>query len=138
MKYPYLVLPGDPSSTPRPLVPVIFQNKSKQTQPILTLIDSGADYSFASLKLASYLGINFKGVKPTSISGFTDAHFECYPKETTIIVDDRVVTFPIFYGGDLTQEYQTILGQDFFFDKTKITFERYSWTFSIEWKNKSN
>ncbi|MFZ5366084.1 MAG: retropepsin-like aspartic protease [Patescibacteria group bacterium] len=138
MEFPYFVLPGDPSATPRPLVPVRYKYKSKETYPILTLIDSGADYSFATFKIALYLGINFKKIKPVSITGFNQSKMDCFPKEITIEIAGRDLILPVYFGGSLTQEYPCILGQDIFFDKAKITFERYKWSFGIDWKNRKS
>ena len=133
MEFPYLLLPGDPDKTPRPLVPVIYKYHKKETEPILTLVDSGADYSFVTLKIALYLGISLAGVKPVSITGFEGSSMKCFPHRTTIEIVRRTLTFPIFYGGSLTDEYPCILGQDFFFDKAKISFRRYNWRFGIDW-----
>jgi len=132
MEFPYLLLPGDRSGTPRPLVPVVYKYRKKATKPILTLIDSGADYSFVTFKIALYLGINLAGIEPLSIRGFEGSSMDCYAFNTTVVVKNNEITFPIYYGGSLTSEYPCILGQDIFFDKTKITFERYKWKFSID------
>ncbi|MBI2268118.1 MAG: retroviral-like aspartic protease [Candidatus Blackburnbacteria bacterium] len=128
------MLPGDPTKVLRPLVPVKYKYQGKETKPILTLIDSGADYSFATLKIALYLGIKFKGIKPVSITGFNQATTGCFPKEVGVEVAGREIQMPVYFGGSLTQEYPSILGQDIFFDKARITFERYNWSFGIYWQ----
>lgn len=133
MEFPYLLLPGDPNKTPRPLVPVIYKHRKGETKPILTLVDSGADYSFATLKIASYLGINLAGIEPIPITGFEGSSMKCFPYKTTIEIAEKTLTLPIFYGGSLTNEYPCILGQDLFFDEAKISFKRYDWTFDIDW-----
>jgi len=134
MEFPYFVLPGDPLVTPRPLVPVKYKYRFRETRPILTLIDSGADYSFTTFKIALYLGINFRKIKPVSITGFNQSKMDCFPKEITIEVVGRDLILPVYFGGSLAQEYPCILGQDGFFDKAKITFERYRGIFRIDWK----
>ena len=138
MEFPYIVLPGDSSSTPRPLVPVRFIYKNKQTHPILSLIDSGADYSFATLKIASYLGVNFRNVKSVPITGFNQSTLRCFPIKITIGVANFNLELPVYFGGSLTQEYPCILGQDVLFDKAKIIFERYKGSFRIEWREEKN
>lgn len=134
MKFPYLLLPGDPSATPRPLIPVEYKYKKRETLPILTLIDSGADYSFATFKIASYLGIKFKGIKPVPITGFNATTMDCFPQKVILNLAGRQIELPMFFGGSLINEYPCILGQDIFFDRAKITFERYDWSFSIDWR----
>lgn len=58
---------------------------------------------------------------------------KCYPIKTEIRIAGKDLGYPIFYGGSLTNEYPCILGQDFFFDQAKVTFERYNWSFGIDW-----
>ena len=134
MEFPYLLLPGDRSGTPRPLVPVVYKYRKKETKPILTLVDSGADYSFVTFRIALYLGINLAGIEPLSVKGFEGSSMDCYSHETVIKIREKEMELPVYYGGSLTSEYPCILGQDVFFDKTKISFERYKWKFNVDFR----
>src|SRR3989337_4578238 len=99
MNFPYLNLPGDLGDTPRPLVPVIYKSGNKETKPILTLIDSGADYSYVTFKIAEYLDIKFNKIEPVSITGFEGSSISCWPFKTTIEVANGTLFLPIYYGG---------------------------------------
>lgn len=133
MDFPYIELPGEDLPTPRPLVPVIFSRNGKRTSQLLTLIDSGADFSFAPFGVARHLGISFSKVKSRSITGFTGHNIQCFPMDVDITVAGKTIRMPIYFGGNLTEQYPTILGQDMFFTLTKITFLRKLYTVSIEW-----
>ncbi|OGY09224.1 MAG: hypothetical protein A2700_03165 [Candidatus Blackburnbacteria bacterium RIFCSPHIGHO2_01_FULL_44_64] len=135
MNFPYLVLPGG-SLTPRPLLPVTYKYKDYTTKDVLALVDSGADYSFASLRMALELGIKLKGKKQIPIRGFSGSVTECFPEQLFIRIAGREVLTTIYFGGPLTHEFIPIIGQETFFDKAKITFERYKQAFSVEWRNK--
>ena len=52
MRLPYYLAPGQPRSASIPLIKVVYKNHSKQTSPLLALVDSGASVSFAPLDLA--------------------------------------------------------------------------------------
>jgi hypothetical protein len=54
----------------------------------------------------------------------------------TVRIDGYDFNIPIYFGG--SSGMQCILGQDPFFDMTKIVFERYEDSFSIERLNRKN
>jgi len=133
MKYPYYLAPGAPRIASVPLIKVVYKNHSKKTTPTLALLDSGASVSFAPLDLALWLGIRVDNKKFLDIRGFNNVITKCYPGMTTIEIDGHDIDMPIYFGG--SPHMQCILGQDPFFDKAKILFERYDNSFSIEWIN---
>lgn len=130
MKLPYFLAPGQPRSASIPFVKVVYKNNSKKTNPVLTLIDSGAQVSFAPLDFALWLGVKVDQKHSLDIRGFNNAITTCYPGLTTIEIDGHDINIPIYFGG---AGLQCILGQNPFFDFAKITFERYNNTFSIDW-----
>lgn len=134
MKLPYFLAPGLPRSASIPFVKVVYKNNSKKTTPILALVDSGAQVSFAPLDLALWLGIRVDQKHPLDVRGFNNAATTCYPGLTTVEIDGRDKEIPIYFGGNAN--LQCILGQDPFFDFAKITFERYNNTFFIDWQTK--
>lgn len=134
MRLPYYLAPGQPRSASIPLVKVVYKNHSKHTTPLLALVDSGANVSFAPLDLALWLGIKVDRKKYLDVRGFNNAITRCYPGLTTIEIVGRDIIVPVFFGGEAN--LQCILGQDPFFDLAKITFERYENSLSVDWINK--
>src|SRR3989338_11133864 len=136
MRFPYLLFHGHISPIPRPLVPVRYKYKNSQTGIVMALLDSGADYSFASLRVALELGVNLKGVKPKSIAGFGGSKTECFPKQILVEIGGRDILLTVYFGGSLPQEFLSVLGQETLFDSAKISFERYKQSFRVEWKKR--
>lgn len=134
MTLPYFLAPGQPRSASIPYVKVIYKNNSKKTTPVLTLVDSGAQVSFAPLDFALWLGIKVDRKHSLDLRGFNNTITTCYPGLATIEIDGRDIDMPIYFGG--AAGLQCILGQDPFFDYAKITFERHNNTFSIDWLTK--
>ena len=135
MKFPYTSLPGLPSDTKRPLVPVKFIHKDKSTQPILCLVDSGADYSYLTMDIALFLEINLKKVKPQKSFGINGSEFTCFPSELEIEIGGHKLKIPVHFSSELTSAFPCILGQEGFFSLSKITFERSKWNLEIKLKN---
>lgn len=129
MKHPYILAPGQPQQASVPLVKVIYKNKTNRTSPIFALVDSGAAVSFAPLDLAIWLGVKVNSKKALGIRGFNNIETKCFPGTVTVEVDGNDYDLTIYFGG--TPRMQCILGQDPFFDMTKITFERYDDSFTI-------
>ncbi len=132
MKYPYFLAPGQPRNACVPLIKVIYKSLSKRTAPILALVDSGAAVSFAPLDIALWLGIQVDKKKYLDIRGFNDIQTRCYPGITNMEINGQDITIPVYFGGG--PKLQCIIGQDPFFDFAKVTFERYSNSFSIDWR----
>lgn len=134
MKHPYFLAPGHPRSASVPFIQVVYKHQSKRTPPTLALVDSGASVSFAPLDLALWLGLKVDKKRYLDLRGFNNVETRCYQALTTLEIDDHDITIPMYYGGSVS--LQCILGQDPFFDLAKITFERYSDSFSVDWINK--
>ena len=130
MKHPYYLAPGHPRIASVPLARVIYKHQTKRTTPVLALVDSGASVSFAPLDLAAWLGIRVDRKKGLDIRGFNNVVTKCYPGTITIEIDGYDFVLPVYFGG--RSDMQCIIGQDPFFDMTKIVFERYEDSFSIE------
>ena len=130
MKYPYFLAPGQPRRASVPFIKVTYKNHSKCTTPVLALMDSGASVSFAPLDLALWLEIKVDAKHGLDIRGFNNVITTCYPGITTIEIDGYDLEIPIYFGG--SSNLQCIIGQDPFFDKAKIIFERYEDSFTVE------
>lgn len=131
MNFPYTTLPGFPKDTKRPLIPVKFIYKDNSTLPILCLVDSGADYSYLTTEIADLLGIDLKTIKPEASRGINDSPFLCYPSEIDIEVGGHRLNIPVHFSSQLSKEFPCILGQEHFFSKARIVFERYKWNLDI-------
>lgn len=131
MNFPYTTLPGIPKDTKRPLVPIKFIYKDKATLPILCLVDSGADYSYLSTEIADLLGIDLKGIKPQKSFGINGSSFLCYPSKITIELGGHQLDIPVHFSKELSSAFPCILGQEDFFSRCRIAFERYKWNLDI-------
>lgn len=80
MNFPYTTLPGVPKDTKRPLVPIKFIHKDKSTQPILCLIDSGADYSYLTMEIADFLDIDLSNVIPQKSFAINGSSLHNWPR----------------------------------------------------------
>ena len=69
-------------------------------------------------------------VEPRSfgINGFP---FLCYPSEITIEVGGHRLDIPVQFSNQLSNAFPCILGQEDFFTKARVTFERYKWNLDI-------
>lgn len=132
MNFPYTTLPGIPKDTKRPLVPIKFINKNRSTLPILSLVDSGADYSYVSAEIAEILDIDLSKIKPHQSFGINDSPFICYPAEVTIEIGGHNLGIVVHFSNQLTKAFPCILGQESFFTKTRVVFERYKWNLDIK------
>lgn len=131
MNFPYTTLPGVPKDTKRPLVPIKFMYKDKSTLPILTLLDSGADYSYLTIEIANILEIDLESAQKTKSYGINGSSFECFASEVTIEIGGHNLNIPVQFSKQLSKAFPCILGQEDFFSKAKITFERYKWNLEI-------
>lgn len=131
MNFRYITLPGIPKDTKRPLIPVKFINKNKSTLPILCLVDSGADYSYLAKEIADWLEIDLTKSKPQTSFGINNSPFICYPGEITIDIGGHISNIPVHFSDQLSSAFPCILGQEGFFSKARIVFERYKWNLDI-------
>ena len=129
MKWPYIKLPGSADPTLRPLVEVTLATKRKITPELLFLLDSGSDYTYADYSIGLWLGINFSKVNKVKSIAANNKPFYSYPAITNLEIKGHKVRMLIHY----TQEFggMGLLGQESVFDKFKIIFERYNWSFQI-------
>ena len=131
MNFPYTTLPGIPKDTKRPLIPAKFIHNDKSTQPILCLVDSGADYSYLTTEIADLLEIDLSKITPQKSFAINGSQFLCYPAQLDIEIGGHKLTIPVHFTKQLTSAFPCIIGQENFFSKAKITFERYKWNLDI-------
>lgn len=131
MNFSYTTLPGIPKDTKRPLIPVKFIHKDKCTIPILSLVDSGADYSYLTMEIAKLLEIDLTNVKLEKSFGINGSAFLCYPSKITIELGGHRLDIPVRFSNQLNIPFKCVLGQEGFFSKARIIFERYKWNLDI-------
>lgn len=131
MNFPYTTLPGHPYDTKRPLVSIKFIHQDKPTLPILCLIDSGADYTYLTLEIAKFLGIDLTNIKPQKSFGINGSPFICFAAEIELEIGGYHLTIPVHFSNQLTGAFPCIIGQENFFSKARIVFERYKWNLDI-------
>ena len=126
MKFPYLRLPGQPDPTLRPYVPAHFFYKDKRTPDILFLIDSGSDYTYADYTIAVWLGIDLTGIEPVESYAANNQTFESYPYGIGLALGSYELKIPVLFTENFGRE--GLLGEEVFFDKFRVIFERYKWS----------
>lgn len=131
MNFRYITLPGVPKDTKRPLIPVRFIHKNKSTLPIFCLVDSGADYSYLTAEVAKILDIDLSNIKPHKSFGINGSPFLCYPSKITIEIGGHKLDIPVQFSNQLNTPFKCVLGQEDFFSKARITFERYKWNLDM-------
>jgi hypothetical protein len=123
MIYPYLRLPGSPDPTTRPYIPIQLSYQNKRTPAIYFLVDSGADYTYADYHIALWLGVDLARAKRTTSYTANNQSFISYSSPINIILGNNAMELPVLF----TKQFSGVgvLGQEGFFDRFSITFERY-------------
>lgn len=121
-KYPYYI-PAPNVYKPWILVRLGFKKTHKVTQPVTTLIDSGADVCFCSKDIGTWLGVQFKNIKPVSFTAANSTTFNTYPEKITLYASGVSYECKFYFADDLPRETPIILGQLGFFDHFRITFD---------------
>jgi predicted aspartyl protease len=133
MNFPYTKLPGSPDATLRPLVPVRFVYKGRTTLPIFAMVDSGADYSYVTGEIADLLGIKLNKNKPVRSFGVDGSPFLSYESAVEIELGGHRFAAKVLFA-DKLGAFKVVLGQEDFFYKARIVFERYKWNLEITFK----
>lgn len=104
---------GESVVVPEPSTKIIFCHNHKQTPPIWSLIDSGADRNLFPLGIAEFLGINLKKVPVVKIGGIGNLQIEAQAHPIEIIFQGkRIITSADFSP----QQTTPILGRKGFFN----------------------
>lgn len=127
MNFPYLKLPG---LSRRPLVPVVFKYRTVTIEPILCLVDSGADISCFDMELARELGIDLGEAESISSWGITGEEFKGYSVKMVARIRDWEFPIAAIFSDKINRAF-CVLGQEGLFDQARVIFERYKWNLDI-------
>ncbi len=131
MKFPYIECPRDPSpafphadSFQRPDITINIKNGIDDLD-VLALVDSGASHCIFSFNVGLALNINIESGPVQRITGVGGAVISAYFHDVTLQLEDVIWKA---YVGFTTNKLGIggLLGQNGFFSKFKITFDRTS------------
>lgn len=141
IKVQYKPLPIQPSSY-WPILDIKLAHDGKITpQPILSLIDSGANGSILHIELAELLGFKLKNLGRatkggTSVSGNYNSWTLPEPIDTTIFGLTVPVHFRVIDNRSLI--WPCILGEDSIFQIAKLDFTKFKGFFEIRFRRDIN
>ena len=127
MKFDYLEIPSrDPvkPSARRPYIPIRILY-GKKFQDLMCLVDSGADLCLFPAKVGEILGIDVTSGRREPIGGIAETPIVAYIHSVRLIIRG-LSGVDVDVGFTESRGVRSgILGQVGFFDKYRITFERY-------------
>lgn len=133
MKFKYLVDLNSKTTTgrlkKRPVVEVTL-GKNGKNRDFLAVIDSGADVTTMSTQIAEVLGIDWKNCHRGNLLGISGVTQNSYYDKLDITVKALYDTFtiPVLFT---ETDIPILLGQEGFFDRYRIKFEKDHDTFEI-------
>jgi hypothetical protein len=133
MKYSYRVVAGALDTaghyTKRPIVEVEISHAGAGRK-FLALIDSGADQITMPAAIADVLGIDRSTCPPRTMMGITMERTEGFVAQVTIRLSHHSehITVPAVF---IDTDVPVLLGQEGFFDRYRIKFEKDHDTFEI-------
>jgi hypothetical protein len=139
MKYRYTVASGAIDTrgryTKRPVVEVELSAQGR-SRKFLALIDSGADQVTMSAAIAEVLGIDRATCPRRSLMGVTMQRIEGFvaPLQIRVQHQTAAITAPVVF---IDTDVPVLLGQEAFFDRYRIKFEKDHDTFEITPSRKS-
>ena len=112
------------------MVPVVFTHKQTSIEPVMCVVDSGADMSYFDLDLASELGLTVKELKRIDSWDITGHIFWGCLSDVNVVIGGHEFKIPAIFSDQITRPF-CVLGQEGLFDQARITFERYKWNIDI-------
>ena len=105
---------GENEAVYLPTIPIkISADQDIISKPFDALVDSGSDRNLFPLYFATYLGIQFKKIKPKKIYGIGENYIEAYPAEVNIWLGDQKYKTSADFS---PKQKAPILGRDGFFN----------------------
>lgn len=137
----YEKLPQQPYSL-WPIIEVKLRNKSiSLPQPVLSLIDSGANVSIIHQEIAEALGFNLQKLgtpksEGKSVSGSYHSWILPEPVDTNICGSTFPIKFTVIKNSDLI--WPCILGEDTIFQFARLDFYKFKGYFELEFRKDLN
>ena len=120
--FPYRFV--DESKFPRPYIPVTLRSQKRMMQPLLALVDSGADFCLFDGELSYLLDIDLTKLEKISLSGVAGAA-EGYIAHIEIGVKETFFSVPVVFSFDFSPKgFGGVIGQIGFFDTFIVQFDR--------------
>ena len=120
--FPYRFV--DESKFPRPYLPVTLRSQKRMMQPLLALVDSGADFYLFDGELSYLLDIDLTKLEKMRLSGVAGAA-EGYVAHIEIGVEDTFFPVPVVFWFDFSPKgFGGVIGQIGFFDNFIVQFDR--------------
>ncbi len=116
----------------RPYIPIRLSfNRSNPTNLVDALVDSGSDRNLFPKHWGDLIGINFRKIKPTQITGIGNVVINAYPSKINIWVNGKKYET----DADFSLQQQTpLLGRLGFFNLFKeVIFDENKEFFLIYW-----
>ena len=108
----------------RPYIPVTLRTGSITLEPILALVDSGADFSIFDGELSYLLDIDLTKLKTISLAGI-NGKAEGYVTHLEIGIEHTFISVPVVFSFDFSpQGFGGVVGQLGFFDNFIVQFDR--------------
>ena len=120
--FPYRFV--DESKFPRPYIPVTLRSQKRMMQPLLALVDSGADFCLFDGELSYLLDIDLTKLEKMSLSGVAGAA-EGYIAHIEIGIKETFFPVPVVFSFDFSPKgFGGVIGQIGFFDNFIVQFDR--------------
>jgi len=108
----------------RPLLQVVFKGKDEKEINSFAVIDSGADTTTLNIQYAKFLGIDLDKNKTRKIMGVGQGTISVYQGILPFKIKEMGIEMKIPAWFVDSQNVDILLGQEVFFDKFKIKFEK--------------
>ena len=128
--FPYRFI--DDTKFPRPYIPVTLRSQRRTIQPLLALVDSGADFCLFDGELSYLLDLDLTQLKQTNLSGVA-GNAVGYVTHIEIGINDTFLPIPAVFSFDFSPKgFGGIIGQIGFFDAFTVEFNRRAMSISLK------
>ena len=108
----------------RPLLQIVLKGKDGKEINSFAMIDSGADTTTLNVQYAEFLGVNLDKSKTQNIMGVGQGIVSVYQGILPFKIKEMGIEMKIPAWFVDSQNVDILLGQEVFFDKFKIKFEK--------------
>lgn len=125
-KYPYSLFPPKDKPVLKPYIYIRLGCKKTHKiipNPVLALIDSGADMCLCKKYIGDWLGLNFNKLKRGEITAVNKTRFVVLIHPLTVFFQNKIYEASFSLSDEIPDQTPIILGQKGFFDHFKITFD---------------